>query len=405
MNNCVGNIRIVILLIYFSFYLICPITIALKYDTLSSVIRADVCVYDATAGGIMAAVAAARHGMSVVLLCASWPACFPDGGRLIGGMSTGGLGKTDIGPDMDIGGFALEFYKRNRAYYNNASFLILSDPTCRLPAKNCNVTWNLESHVAIQIFSDMMQGLHIQLVFDAQIESVERVDNVLVSLRIINQTTIISNVFVDASYEGDLMHFSNISYVYGREANTTYNESLNGRTVGFNGNQFTVAISPFSAQTGALLPLIYDGDTGVPGTSDNKLPAYNFRLCVTQDPDNMVPFYLPNNYNITEWELLRRWCNATQNCGGLPSGNTAPIPNKKFDMNNAGPVSSDFIGGSWAYPAASFIERKQLWEAHKSYVQGLLWTLSHDPGISPDIRKNMTKWGLCKDEFTTTGMQ
>jgi hypothetical protein len=191
-----------------------------------------------------------------------------------------------------------------------------------------------------------------------------------------------------------------VSYIVGREANTTYNESLNGNTGGQHGNQFGNVVDPFYPN-GSLVPLMSPPPYGEPGEADSRVQAYNFRLCVTTDPNNTVPFVKPADYDPDEWELLRRHVAANAvGGGGAPSCNTAPVPNSKYDMNNCGAVSSDMIGESWAYPEADYEKRKEIWATHKAYVQGLLWTLANDPAIQGTVD---SAWGLCKDEFPDSG--
>lgn len=411
----------------------------------------DVVVYDASSGGVVAAVASARHGAKTLLICASWPACFHSGGRRVGGMSSGGLGQTDFGGCSErIGGIANEFYSRNRQHYghlvdttnpetnNQATATLTAKSECRLPAPDCNQTFNLEPHVAQSIFMAMLEEAGVDIMFGAQVvdasfsgnssatgaeiitsivlaveeeaaaqnSTIRRIPNneksnlATASLplhAVTTNLTIHGKVFIDASYEGDLLARAGASFVTGREANTTYGESLNGRSLQNNGNQMSSVIDPYW-DDGTTLPFIFNGSVAEPGQADNTVQAYNYRLCVTTNTSNMLPFPRPTDYNPNDWEILRRMHKRglLDIHGGAPSCNCGRLPNNKFDMNNCGGFSTDFLMGSWSYPNASYSERQTIWSAHRDYLQGLLWTMSTELNITQG-------WGLCKDEFIETG--
>lgn len=306
-------------------------------------------------------------------------------------MSSGGLGETDIGSCSDaIGGIAQEFYRRNREHYGNVSG-VMGSSDCRLPAIGCNETFNLEPHVALEIFETMLREAGVTVIYAEQVETVSKAGTLVTSITLTNGTTVSAKVFIEASYEADLLARAGVSYIVGRESNTTYNESLNGNTGGLKGNQFTKAVDPFYAN-GSVLPHVDLPPYGVPGEGDKRVQvrpppspraspspssphsplrltactawysqAYNFRLCISSG-DNAVAFVKPDGYNPDDWELLRRLHAAdTTNLG------CGPIPRvgNKCDMNNGGGLSTDFIGASWRYPDANYSERKEIWEAHK----------------------------------------
>ena len=426
----------------------------------------DALVYDASSGGVTAAVSAARSGLRVALLCASYPSCFQEGGKRIGGLSSGGLGQTDIGPTYPyIGGLAKEFYTRNRAYYGNVttttttattttnvtatvtvitndeddssssppSLLSSSDEECRLPSNGCNVTFNLEPGVARTIFENLLAESKVDVFFEAQVSSVfKTASGIMKSLTTVDKRRFVAKVFIDASYEGDVLQRANVSTVIGRESQSTYNESLAGLSAGSKGNQFSLPVDPFD-DAGRPLPfLTLPMHNDVPGAADSKVQSYNFRLCVTKEPENSVPFPKPEHYNASEWEFLRRYLIACaekrkkklkgsrsssamekaeqeeeeveeeeeEECQlGFPSCNTAAIPQGKFDMNNCGGFSTDFIGGSWKYPDGNYTVRKSIWYNHLRYQQGLLYFMTNDPSVPTAFHDQMAPWGLCKDEF------
>ena len=234
----------------------------------------DVVVYDASAGGVIAAVAAARHGSSVALLCASWPSCFEAGGQRIGGMSSGGLGQTDMGSCNDkIGGFAREFYRRNRERYttvtNGGSG---GAPGCRLPAAGCNETFNLEPHAALEIFEAMVKEAGVALFFGTQVLSVafaNEAARAIASITTVDGRTFAGSVWVDASYEGDLMARARVEYTSGRESVARYGESLAGRRTGAEGNQMSRVVHPYDAR-GRVLPFVAAQRSRAPtGGADN----------------------------------------------------------------------------------------------------------------------------------------
>ena len=406
-------------------------------------LAADLVVYDATSGGVIAAVAAARRGVSVLLLCASWPACFEHGGRQVGGMSSSGLGMTDSCLPIDrgrvsneIGGLAYEFYARNRRKYADAAAPDALDPVasgtvaklwmagdehthngrrllgdisarmggCQLPAAHCNVTWNLEPHVARQVFEDMITESGVRVVYEAQVDRVHRVGRRIHSLTLTSGVHVVGKAFVEASYEGDFLAAARVSTAVGRESMAKYGESLAGVRPGSTAHQFRGRVDAMASDgSGRTLPLVEEVNDGLHlGAADRRVPSYNFRLCVTTNPNASIPFgaLKPAGYDPGRWELLRR--TAAQLKYDRPSCNTRAIPNGKYDMNNCGPVSTDFIGASGAYPNATYAERRAIWHEHREYVQGLLYTLATDSACHAHGARLSRAWGLCADEFVAT---
>lgn len=387
----------------------------------------DVVVYDATSGGVTAAVSAGRSGLKTALLCASWPACFQEGGERVGGMSSGGLGQTDIGPTYPyIGGLALEFYTKNRAHYGDGELLLYqgqADSSCRLPSAQCNQTWNLEPHVAESIFLGMLREAGVDVFYSAQVDTVSVLNRfteplapaaltvgaaapapMIKHIVTIDGRQFAAKVWIDASYEGDLLARAGVSYRVGREARSEHNESLAGMSAGATSNQYDLPVDPFDA-AGNPLPFTSLPPSGREvGSGDKFVQSYNFRLCVTKNSSNMVPWPKPANYSADDWELLRRYVTSCSNRGrcqlGFPSCNTGEVPSSKADMNNCGGMASDFIGGSWKYPEADYDARKVIWRQHLDYQQGLLWTMANDPSIPAEVREKMAEFGLCADEFT-----
>lgn len=331
----------------------------------------------------MAAVAAARHSNNNKVLLLSVT-------HHIGGMCSGGLGSSDVGPHpMDtIGGLAWEFFERNGAWYNSSS-----------------VEYKLEPHVARAIFRTMLEESGVEVVVESgnvvKVATDPQESRKILSLATENGHQYSGTVFIDASYEGDLLAQAGISHVIGREDRDTYGESFAGTGAG---HSFLLPVDPFlDANQTQLLPLMMKTETG---NADTRIPAYTFRLCVSNQPDNRVPFPVPTHYTPERWELLRRYfqqleaTNLTRKVYAFPSRlNTALAVKGKYDCNNAAAIGTDYVGGSWQYPTASTAERRNMWEEHKQYILELFYFLAHDPVVPEWIRETAPEWGLCADEF------
>lgn len=338
----------------------------------------DVVVYGGTAGGAMAAIAAANEGARVALL---------EPRRHIGGMVSGGLGRTDFDNQIDvIGGMAHEFFVRVGRHYGEP------------------MSWTFEPHVAEGIFDDWLKDAGVDVFLEHRLDSVTKRDAQIVSARMENGAAFAAKVFIDATYEGDLMARAGVSYTVGREARAQYGESLAGvRAEGpFGGKQFRFPVRAHD-EAGNLLPMLNPIDPSEPGTGDRKVQAYNFRLCLTHRKENQVPIERPPNYKPENYELLRRYIAAIEEAGvRFTLGNILGIsrmPNDKTDVNDAGGFSTNYAGMNWEYPEADYKRRQEIWEEHVEFTKGLLYFLGHDPGIPEDIRDEMQRYGMAKDEF------
>ena len=363
----------------------------------------DVLVYGSTPSGILAAVAAARHGARTALL----------GQRVhVGGVCAGGLGQSDVGScTAVIGGLALEFFQASAAEY--------AVPQPRSP-------WNLEPHVAQRVFLRMLNQSDVTLLPPAQVLSVAAAGAAPAVLRTISVeggASYAASFFIDASYEGDLMARSPVSYTWGRESSEQYGESAAGSQGPASGGQYgkPVFMDPFESallqRPQRLLPLLRPEQPLPKGVADRHIQAYNFRLCVTDDVALRVPFSAPPGFDGAHWELLRRFWRAWPNSTGehkaaqakVPSAILGAIPSssgaRKFDMNNCGynPIHTDMIGGSWEYPEANYSERDRIWQAHVDYTKGFLWFMSTDEAVPAEVRHAYAEdWGYCGDEFAAT---
>lgn len=345
----------------------------------------DVVVYGATPGGIMAAVAAGRQGLSVALL---------EPTTRIGGMATGGLNRTDVGRAEVIGGLALELYWRAGQYYD-------------LRRHGLDVSWFPEPRVASSILQEMLNSGHVTVLLRHRLREkagVIKNGNSIATISMENGAPFQAKIFIDATYEGDLMAQAGVSYSWGREGISQYDEPLAGVRAETPGHQFKVRISPYNSD-GKLLPEIYAGPAGESGAADKKVQAYNFRLCFSADPANQVPFPKPPGYNPRRFELLVRLLKArTEQEGHAPALSSllliGRLPNNKADINNNGAFSTDYIGGSWEYPEAGYAQREKIWQEHYLYTAGFLYFLAHDPQVPKPLQEELNQWGLAKDEFT-----
>lgn len=343
----------------------------------------DLVVYGATASGVATAISAAREGAKVALL---------EPTTHVGGMVTGGLGATDYGNKACIGGFALEFYKRLGKHYGG------------------DINWRPEPHVAEDTFTAMLKEAGVPVFFQHRLKEgsgVKKEGTTVTGILMENGAEFKAKVFADCSYEGDLMAQSGIKFSWGREGEGEYGEDLAGVREWTPKHQFNVKIKARDEQ-GNLYWGIQEGPRGADGAADRKVQAYNFRICMTQNKANMVPFPKPPHYDPAKFKLLALLIDETKKqTGAAPKVNElmdpGPIEGAKTDTNNNGAFSTDYIGGNWDYPNASYAERQKIWDDHYEYVAGFLYFLANDPSVAPEVREEMQTWGLAADEFKDTG--
>jgi hypothetical protein len=348
---------------------------------------ADLLVYGGTAAGVMTAYSAAREGLKVILL---------EPGAHLGGMVTGGLSATDLGYYWIIGGYARTFYLQAAAHYGVQD---LNQPA----------NWLSEPHVDGEIFRSMLKDAGVDVRFHERLR--ERNGVIKKNARIVSVTTSDGKrwyalVFADCSYEGDLMAESKITYTWGRESMQEYGESLAGVRAVTPKHQFGWPM-PAHDKNGHLYPEVDPGPLAAPGSADKKVQAYNFRLILTRNPDDRLPFPMPDHYDRSRFALLEEYLREFETHRGRPPVlkdffNPVLIPNDKADFNNNGPISTDYIGHSWKYPEASYAEKKAIWKAHLLYTQSFVYFLSHDSSVPQSLRDEINQWGLPKDEFADT---
>lgn len=360
-------------------------------------ITADVCVYGGTSGGVAAAVQAARMGLKTVLI---------EPGRHLGGMTSGGLGWTDIGVAGTIGGVSREFYERIYRFYHppKAADSQAASETGRPGPTQGKVQFLFEPHVAETVFDEMVREAGVQVIFGERLDlqqGVTKEGTRVTRIRMESGREFAARVFIDAGYEGDLVAKAGISYIVGREPNSQYGETLNGARP-FTPRPFPT-VSPYVVAddpASGLLPRVEAKPPGAKGTRDSRVQGYNFRVCLTDAPANRLPIAKPATYNPLDYELLARWIatRPADDKGGL-GVSFSPLPNRKTDSNNGGEFGSELYGPSYGWPEGNYAERDRIFALHKNYTLGLLWFLGNDPRVPENVRTKMQRWGLPKDEF------
>ena len=367
----------------------------------------DVVIYGSSPAAITAAIAAQRLGKSAVIVS-------PE--TRIGGLTTGGLGQTDIGNKAAFGGLALQFYRDVAAYYRDDANWNWQKREDYRPRGQCSGSqsadsmWTFEPHAALDILERWEKGNGLDIRRGEWLDRGEgKVEVEVGGGRIKSIKTLSGNVyrgkmFVDATYEGDLMAAAGVTYFVGREDNSVYGETISGFQPAPKhcGHKLQPGIDPYvvkgdpaSGLLPGVKPYAYVKDRRV-GQGDEQVQAYNIRMCLTDVPENRIPFAKPAGYDEREYELLFRHQEAGAD---LLARNQGVMPNRKTDTNNHGGFSSDFIGRNWAWPEASYEERAKLARAHLVYQQGLMWTLANHPRIPENVRREYARWGTCRDEF------
>jgi FAD dependent oxidoreductase len=380
---------------------------ACKSNFSTKTYNADVIVYGGTSAAVTTAVQVHRMGQSVIIVS-------PD--SHLGGMSSSGLGFTDTGNKEVIGGLAREFYQiiydhyqkpeswrwqKQSEYGNRGQGSPAIDGEKR-------TMWIFEPHVAEEAFETMIKQnnitVHMDELLDREAGLIKK-NGRIVSIKTLSGKTYRGKIFVDATYEGDLMASADVSYTVGREDNALYGETWNGVQAGVfhHGHYFKDKIDPYKVPgdpASGLLPRISSEKPGVNGSGDSKIQAYCYRLCLTQHGENRVPITKPEGYDSTQYELLVRVADTRWN---EFFAKYDPIPNHKTDVNNHGPFSYDNIGMNWDYPEASYERRKEIINEHITYQKGLLYFMSTDRRLPGWVRDTMNKWGYSRDEFADNG--
>lgn len=407
------NFLVLVLLLLFNIEVFCK-----------SVQSYDIVVYGATSSGITAAIQSSRLDKKVLLI---------EPGHRIGGLTTGGLGQTDIGNKQAIGGISREFYQNIKSHYQKqVNWIWQKRESYRDGGQTTSdsmedAMWTFEPSAALRVFKEMIRKeKNITLIYSQRLNrksGVKKTGGKIVSIQMESGQIYQSKIFIDATYEGDLMAASGVSYIVGRESNSQYGESLNGvqannvslalkKTISMNAahHNFIEGVDPYIRKgdpKSGLLPFINPRKPGVDGVGDDKIQAYCYRMTLTNHPDNRIPFSKPSGYQEIQYELLFRNYEAAKGSyekmysygDPLVPWINSKMPNRKTDTNNQKGFSTDFIGQNYLYPEASYEERDKIAERHKKYQKGLMWTLANHPRIPAQVRAIVSQWGTCKDEY------
>ena len=387
----------------------------------AAVVESDVCVYGGTSGGVAAAVQAARMGKSVVIA---------EPGRHLGGMTSGGLSAVDIGDPRSVGGIAREYFTKLAA---TVGVTLAWDKAFKGDGGGGPATggaYAIEPHKAEQVFADMARDAGVKVHFQARLAEVTHHESRIKEFTTEDGTVFRAKMFIDCTYEGDLMAKAGVSYTLMREGNAKYGETYNGihytdkylprtnhlmpgptgRVPGGQGvwdrdfplDPYVIKGDPKSG----LLPLTNEGEPGNQGDPAPGVQAYCFRLCLTTNPANMIPITPPSDYDPKRYELVARFIEACLAIGDDMDlrwfSKHDALPNDKWDFNTA-TFGGNLPGGSWAWPEASYAQREKIAKEHENYHRGLLHFLATDPRVPEKVRKDMQRFGLPKDEFSDNG--
>lgn len=372
--------------------------------------RYDICVYGETPSGIMAAIQAARMGKKVVLISTI---------HHLGGVMTSGLTATDMNRYRAVGGVPREVFQEIYAYYENPAAwknqtrdqFMESTKLRSYTGKNdsLKMQWVYESHVLENIFVQMLKDAGVTVVYSELLDrkkGVIKKGNKIESITTTKGKKYSADMFIDATYEGDLMAAASVSYTVGREPNSLYNETMNGVTtevmtgtkVTFEGLKFDPYIKEGDRSSG-LLPFVEPHSSlKEPGSGDKKVQAFTYRLTLTNDPANRIPITKPKNYNPLWFEFMARRFKIKSDFELTNVITITPMPNRKTDTNHL-----DFVGASNEWAEADNETRKKIAQMHKDYALGKLWFLANDERVPEHIRQQMKQWGLPKDEFKDNG--
>ena len=372
----------------------------------------DIVIYGGSSAGVSAAIQAARMNKSVVIL---------EPYSRLGGLTTGGLGATDIGNKRVIGGISREFYRNLKAHYEQGenwkweeSDTYFTNNQRRTTAGDDGM-WTFEPSVALEIYHQMMEPYDIDVVYNSKLDrksGVEKSGTAITSITMEDGTVYTGKVFLDCTYEGDLLAAAGVSYTVGREDNSKYNETLNGyylaeyhKQSGY--RQFPDGVDPYvepGNPSSGLVWGISSNAASTQGEGDDLVQAYNFRLCLTDHPENRLPIAKPDNYDPDRYELLVRLFEAQPDRREIGQYFIwTRMPNRKTDVNNRGGFSTDAIDLNHNWPEASYEVREAVFKEHLDYTQGLLYFYQNDPRVPDELQSFVKDWGYPKDEYVNTG--
>ncbi|RPD43325.1 FAD-dependent oxidoreductase [Chitinophaga barathri] len=350
-----------------------------------SVREVDICVYGGSSAGVIAAYTAKKLNKTVLLI---------EPGKRLGGLTSGGLGYTDIGNKYAITGISRDFYRRVGKHYGKFE------------------QWIFEPSVAERTFQEYIREGDVEVLYQHRLTGAQKTGGRITEIQLepsaggtAKHSVIRAKMFIDCSYEGDLMAKAGVSYTVGREANAQYNETYNGVQL-LNKHQFPDGIDPYKEPGKPESGLVWGISTeplAPHGAGDKKVQAYNFRICLTDQPDNMIPITRPEGYDPARYELLARVVEKAKPGGLSHFLKFDLMPNHKTDINNNGSFSTDMIGMNYNYPEADYATREKITKEHELYNKGLLYFIGHDPRMPQHLREAMLKWGYPKDEYQDFG--
>lgn len=377
-NRCLLVLSALVLLLY----------AAMGQSGKSATHSADICIYGASSAGVIAAYAAVKCGNSVILV---------EPGKMIGGLTTGGLGKTDAGLKESITGLSLQFYQRIAKKYGLVS----------------GEQWTFEPRIALEVMQDYVREGKITLLMETQLSKVEKKGTVIRSIQLNDARagktiSVSAKQFLDCTYEGDLMAMARVSYFVGREDNSVYKETLNGfqlpeyhKQSGY--HQFPDGVSPYKIADDPSSGLVWgitNNKVKPAGTGDKKVQAYNFRICLTDSAANSLPITRPEDYDSTRYELMARLFEAQPGMRGINQYFIwSLMPNRKTDINNRGGFSTDMMGMNYDWPEAGYTKREEMLQEALSYTKGLLYFMTSDKRVPDTLQAFVRKWGYPKDEY------
>ena len=343
--------------------------------------QVDVCIYGGNSAGVIAAYSAKKMGKTVLLI---------EPGKNLGGLSSGGLGFTDIGNKYVVTGLSKDFYRRIGTHYGKLE------------------QWVFEPHVAEDIFKSYIDRAKVDVIYGYRLSTVDKAGKTIKTITIepsagqAKNKTVSAKVFIDCTYEGDMMAKAGVAYTVGREANAKYNETYNGVQL-LEGHQFPDHIDPYRVKgdpASGLLWGINKGSLMPSGSGDHKVQSYNYRVCLTDDPQNRIAITRPEGYDSTRYELLLRLMEKQKNSLSLNNYFIwSEMPNRKTDINNRNGFSTDMIGTNHAYPEGDYKSRRKYIEDLTSYTKGLFYFFGHDQRVPQALRNQMLQWGYPKDEY------
>lgn len=341
----------------------------------------SICIYGDSPAAVAAAIQASRDGYSVVIVTPELHV----GGMLVEGLGSSDIGNHDFDNSIAIGGIAREFYQRIGDAYGYTEFGF----------------YKFEPHVAERVINAWLEEASVTVLTNWELKSVSKIDGRIVRLVSVSEQTVCADVYIDASVEGDLMAMAGVSYTWGREGNEVYGETLNGIRAESPYRNFTIPVDPYiqpGNPSSGTIPTISDEPLGMAGEGDRRIMGFCFRMCLTDNPDNQLPFTAPPDYDPRNYEIYRRYF-AAGGADAFFSPRRNQLPNQKTDLGSWHDLSANLYGMNHAWPDATWAERRRIYAEHLQFTQGLFYFLTKDTAVPDSLRKKWLAWGYAVDEF------